>query len=88
MGGMAYDTARDALAKLVDAGMLDRQAVELGGMEKRAKLAERIREERARPRGDSIRLAPGDVLDIDENVYDDDLRRWHEEEHMRQLGLI
>ncbi len=38
-GAMAYDTARDPLAKLVDAGMLNRQAVELGGMEKRAELA-------------------------------------------------
>jgi len=28
------------------------------------------------------------LLDIDESVCDDDLLRWHEEELMRQLGLI
>jgi hypothetical protein len=104
-GGMAYDTARDALAKLVDVGMLDRQgtaygvpadvaeiadrlAVELGGRNRRAKLAARIREERARPRGDAVQLAVDDVLDVDaDDIYEDE-RRWHEEELMRHLGLI
>jgi hypothetical protein len=105
-GGMGYDTARDALATLVDTGMVDRQgtaysvpadvveiadklAVGRGGVNKRAKLAERIREERARPRGDAVRLAAGDVtVDVDADDVYDDLRRWHEEELMRQLGLI
>jgi hypothetical protein len=93
---MAYDTARDALAKLVDAGMLDRQgtayslpadvvqiadrlAVELGGRDRRAKLAERIREERARPRGDAVRLA---VDDADQGASDDDRRRREVEEEL------
>jgi hypothetical protein len=97
-GGMAYDTARDALAKLVNAGMLDRQgatysvpadvvevadrlAVELGGVDRRATLAARIRDERARPRGDATPVVADDP-------HDDDLRRWHEEELMRQLGMI
>jgi hypothetical protein len=102
---MGYDTVREALATLVDVGMLDRQgtaysvpaggveiadklAVERRGVEKRAKLAERIREERARPRGDAVRLALDGVLDVDaDDIYEDE-RRWHEEELMRQLGLI
>jgi hypothetical protein len=66
----------------------DRLAVELGGRDRRAKLAERIREERARPRGDVVRLVVDDVLDVDaDDIYEDE-RRWHEEELMRQLGLI
>ena len=104
-GGMGYDTARDALAKLVDAGMLDRQgtaysvpadvveiadtlAVELCGRLRRAKLAERIREERARPRGDAAQLAVDDVVDVDADDLGPDGGRWDQEELMRQLGLI
>lgn len=104
-GGMGYGTAREALATLIEVGMLERQgtaysatagvveiadklAVERGGAEKRAKLGERIREERARPRGDAIRLAADEVPHADTGEIDDDLRRWHEEELMRQLGLI
>jgi hypothetical protein len=104
-GGMAYDTARDALAKLVDAGMLDRQgtaysvpadvvqiadrlAVELGGRDRRAKLAERIREERARPRGDAAQLAVDDVVDVDADDLGPHGWRWDQEELMRQLGII
>lgn len=106
-GGMAYDTARDALRELVDSGMLekhgtvysvpadvvetaDRLAVERGGVEKRAKLAERIREERARPRGDAVQLEADDGLDAAADDIDAELRLWlwHEEELMRQLGLI
>jgi hypothetical protein len=104
-GGMGYDTARDALAKLVDAGMLDRQgtaysvpanvvaiadrlAVELGARDRRAKLAERIREERARPRGDAGQLAVDDVVDVDADDLGPHGWRWDEEELMRQLGLI
>ncbi len=102
---MGYDTARDALAKLVDAGILerhgtdysvpanvvqiaDRLAVELGGKDRRAKLAERIREERARPRGDAAQLAVDDVVDVDADALGPNGWRWDEEELMRQLGLI
>jgi hypothetical protein len=102
---MGYDTARDALAKLVDAGMLDRQgtaysvpadvveiadrlAVELGGRDRRAKLAERIREERARPRGDAAQLGVDDAVDVDADDLGPHGWRWDQEELMRQLGLI
>jgi hypothetical protein len=104
-GGMGYDTAREALASLVEVGMLERQgtaysvpadvveiadrlAVELGGRDRRAKLSERIREERARPRGDAVRLMAEDVADVDTGDIYEDERRWHEEELMRQLGMI
>lgn len=100
-GGMGNDTARDALKVLVDCGMLvkqgtvyavpadvveiaERLAVEGGGVEKQAKLTARIREERARPRGDAAPATDG----ADADDTDDELRRWHEEELMRQSGLI
>ncbi|ORV49694.1 hypothetical protein AWC05_00805 [Mycobacterium florentinum] len=99
-GGMGYDTARDALSKLVNVGLLLRQgtvytvpagvveiagrlADELGGTDRREKLASRVLEERLRPRGDA---APAPAV-ADDNS-DDDLRDFHEQELLRQLGLI
>ena len=55
--------------------------MERGGLERRIRLADRIGEERARPRGDAAR----DGVD---DAYDDDRRRREEEELMRQLGII
>lgn len=53
---------------------------ELGGLEKYVRLADRIDEERARPRGDEVAAA---------RAADDDRRRRDEDkELMRQLGII
>jgi hypothetical protein len=105
-GGMGCDTARDALAKLVEVGLLNGQgtvysvpadvfevaeglAVDLGGADRRKKLVERVRTERARPRGDAVPPPDEDVLAaIAEEHYEDELRRWHDDELMRQLGLV
>lgn len=100
-GGMGYDTARDALSGLVDVGLLLKQgtaytvpaemmaiahrlADELGGRERRRKLTDRIIEERLRPRGDAL----PDLVDVSDYGGDDVLRQFHEEELLRQLGLI
>ena len=48
----------------------------------RLRLADRIREERARPRGDAVPEF------ADENDDDDRRRREEDEELMRQLGII
>jgi hypothetical protein len=97
-GGMGYSTARGVLTRLVGIGLLerhgtaysvpnqvadtaDRLSLELGGRAKHERLAARIQEERARPRGDAS-------LDASDDGQDDELRRWHEEELMRQLGII
>jgi Bifunctional DNA primase/polymerase, N-terminal len=72
--GTAYTVVADA------ADIADRLAMDRGGLERYIGLADRIRDERARPRGDA-------VLDVpDEN--DDDQRRRDDEELMRQLGMI
>lgn len=96
-GGMGIDAARDALATLVEAGLMiregldytiapdavevaDRLSLERGGLERRIKLEDRIRDERARPRGDEVAAA---------QAAEDELRRRDEEgELLRQLGII
>jgi hypothetical protein len=96
-GGMGIDAARDALASLVEAGLvirngldhsIARDAVEVadqlskerGGLLRWIKLEERIRDERARPRGDEVAAAKAA----------DDERHGREEhdELMRQLGVL
>jgi hypothetical protein len=56
-------------------------AMERGGLERRIRLADRIGEERARPRGDAARH--------EADAARDDRRRQEEEEVlMRQMGII
>jgi hypothetical protein len=75
-------TAYSVPADVVDSA--DTLAMERGGLERRIRLAERVAEERARPRGGA---AGADVDD----AYDGDRRRREDEgaeELMRQLGII
>lgn len=96
-GGMGIDAARDALAALVEAGLVirnrldhsiapdavevaDQLSRERGGLLRWIKLEERIREERARPRGDEVAAA---------KAADDERRRREEDDElMRQLGIL
>lgn len=95
-GGMGIDAARDALAALVEAGLVIRsgldhyiapEAVEVadqlskerGGLLRWIYLEERIRDERARPRGDEVAAA---------KAADGHRRRFEDEELMRQLGIL
>ncbi|GBG36847.1 bifunctional DNA primase/polymerase [Mycobacterium montefiorense] len=97
-GGMGRDAARDALRTLVEVRLLDKEgtaysvpadvvdtaqilAMERGGLGRRVRLEDRIGEERARPRGDTARDGVNDA-------YDEDRRRYEDEELMRQLGII
>ncbi len=73
--GTAYTVPDDVVE------IADRLAVELGGTERRARLAENIRQERARPRGDADR----NEIAVD---HGEPRLRWDEEELMRQLGLL
>lgn len=62
----------------------DRVAVDLGGKVRRANLAARISEERARPRGDAQPVA-----EVIHNEDESDRRRREEEEElMRQVGIL
>ncbi len=65
-------------------GIADRLAVSRGALARRTRLAERIAEERARPRGD---MPPDDEQAV---VDKDDERRRQEEdlELMRQMGVL
>jgi hypothetical protein len=65
-------------------GLADRLAVSRGALARRTRLAERIAEERARPRGD---MPPDDEPAV---VDEDDERRRQEEdlELMRQMGVL
>ena len=96
-GGMGPDAARDALAALVEAGLVirngldhyivpdavdvaDQLSKDRGGLLRWVHLEERIRDERARPRGDDVAAA---------QAADDDRRRSEEhDELMRQLGML
>ncbi|QVI29629.1 bifunctional DNA primase/polymerase [Mycolicibacterium neoaurum] len=96
-GGMGIDAARDALAALVEAGLVirdgldhaivpdavevaDQLAKERGGLLRWIYLEERIRDERARPRGDEVAAA---------KAADDERRRREEDEElMRQVGVL
>ena len=80
--GTAYSVPADVVE------IAGRLAVELGGRDRRAKLAERIREERARPRGDAAQLAVDDAVDVDADDLGPHGWRWDEEELMRQVGMI
>lgn len=96
-GGMGLDAARDALAALVEAGLVirngldhyiapdavevaERVSKERGGLLRWIYLEERIRDERARPRGDEVAAAKA--------VDDERRRREEDEELMRQLGIL
>lgn len=96
-GGMGIDAARDALAALVEAGLVirngldhhiapdavevaDQLSKERGGLLRWVYREERIRDERARPRGDEVAAA---------KAADDDRRRREEhDELMRQVGVL
>lgn len=97
-GGMSADAARDALASLVDAGLVvrkrmdhyvafdaeevaERLSKERGGLLRWVYLQERIRDERARPRGDEVAAAI-------ESAEDDRRRREEHDELMRQVGVL
>jgi hypothetical protein len=80
--GTVYSVPGDVVEKA------NRLAVDRGGVQKRAMLADRIRDERARPRGDAAPATSDGVSEVDGDDIDAELRRWHEEELMRQLGLI
>jgi Bifunctional DNA primase/polymerase, N-terminal len=72
-------TAYTVPADVVD--IADRVAMERGGLERALRLADRIQEERARPRGDAVpRVA--------EESDDDRRRREEDEELMRQVGML
>ncbi|EUA38362.1 hypothetical protein I549_6142 [Mycobacterium avium subsp. avium 2285 (R)] len=94
---MGLDAARDALAALVEAGLVirngldhyiapdavevaERVSKERGGLLRWIYLEERIRDERARPRGDEVAAAKA--------VDDERRRREEDEELMRQLGIL
>lgn len=64
--------------------LADRLAISRGGVARKARLAERMEEERSKPRGD----VPPD--DVPATVAEDDERRRREEEDqlMRQLGIL
>jgi hypothetical protein len=96
-GGMGLDAARDALAALVEAGLVirngldhyiapdaveisDQLSKERGGLLRWVYLEERIRDERARPRGDEVAAAIA--------ADDDRRRREEDEELMRQVGML
>lgn len=72
--GTAYSVPADVVE------IADTVAVERGGLQRYMKLAHRIGEERARPRGDAAR---DDVHD----TYDDRRRREEDEVLMRQSGI-
>lgn len=97
-GGMSPDAARDALASLIDAGLVFRRGLDhyiafdvvevadqvskdRGGLMRWIALEKRIRDERARPRGDELAAA---------DKADDERRRFEEEQEelMRQLGIL
>lgn len=94
---MGIDAARDALASLVEAGLVIREGLdhcvapdvvevaerlskERGGLLRWINLEERIRDERARPRGDEVAAARA--------VDDERRRREDDEELMRQVGIL
>lgn len=66
----------------------DTLAMERGGLEREIKLAHRISQERAQPRGDAAQLAVDDVVDVDADDLGPHGWRWDQEELMHQLGLI
>jgi DNA-binding transcriptional ArsR family regulator len=75
--GTAYTVAEQAEQ------IAEQLSMELGGLEKYVRLADRIEEERARPRGDEIAAAM--------KAADDDRRRQEEEDEqelMRWLGIL
>ncbi|MGK2903146.1 MAG: hypothetical protein ACSLE7_09800, partial [Mycobacterium sp.] len=78
--GTAYTVPDD----VVEAA--DRLAVDLGGTARRANLAARIAEERARPRGDDEPVVVAEV--IHDDIEDDRRRREEDEELMRQVGIL
>ncbi|CPU02958.1 Bifunctional DNA primase/polymerase%2C N-terminal [Mycobacteroides abscessus] len=80
--GTAY-TVRDDVVETAD-----RLAVELGGAEKRTKLADRIRTERARPRGDAMQSPIDAAPDLGADLIELIRHQEGEEELMRQLGLL
>jgi hypothetical protein len=71
-------TAYSVPADVVD--IADRLAVERGGLERSIRLEDRIRKERARPRGDAPPPVP--------NIWDDHHAREEHDELMRHLGII
>lgn len=78
--GTTYSVAND----VVDTA--GRLALDLGGKARRAKLTERISEERARPRGDAQPSADTEVVENDDDY--DRRRREEDEELMRQVGIL
>ena len=96
-GGMGIDAARDALASLVEAGLVirngldhdiapdavavaDQLSKERRGLLRWVYLEERIRDERARPRGDEVAAAKA----ADDGRH----RREEHDELMRQVGML
>lgn len=68
------------------AEMAERLAEDLGGRARRAKLTDRISEERARPRGDAEPVSDTEVFERDDDY--ERRRRKEDGELMRQVGML